>query len=194
MRNRRFAIVSFIVVAVMLMGIGFAATTTTINLTGYINFNKNQVNENFDFDIELTGTPEIAAYDKDGAPITGLAGNVLSASIDSQDPDVGSITAKHFADLGEYVVAKYQIQNKGETGSIAGLDIAVNTQTSSNGDYFTVEKTFSKEADGVGAAATYDLAPGETCWVTIVMTVKDIPTDDAALEGQISWVITATAK
>ncbi len=199
MTNRRGAIIAFALAAVMLVGIGFAAVVTEINLTGYIAFSG--VNNEFDKDIQLvqgTGITSISMYEEDNTKIEGLAGDVLSASVDASDPDVGSITAKNFSKVGQYVIAQYKVVNHGKTKQAATLSIDVDTATSTaDNNYFSVTKKFAADDEGKPAAEltdTYELDPNEYCWVIITLKCDKVSTDTATDSGKIEWKINATSK
>ena len=88
MKNRRLAIVSFLLIAVLVMGVGFAALVDTLNITGTATFRPAAVVET-DVDAAIYFTQAEADGDY-----------CISASIKNSDPDEATMTV-YFNDAGE---------------------------------------------------------------------------------------------
>ncbi len=196
MKNRKLIIIAFVLVSAMVVGIGYAALTTEVNVTGSLGFGN--VSSQFDTDIQLTGSPEIAMYNVNDTEVTGLTTDKLSATFDGADPDEGAITAKAFTAVGQYVVAKYEIINRGSTNLAAKLDYTVSSTTTDVGYtrsefYFTENSTDALETKAVVGEDAYTLEPGETCWITIKIFCDLVPDDDTELSktGTIVWKVNA---
>ncbi len=196
MKNRKLIIIAFVLVSAMVVGIGYAALTTEVNVTGSLGFGN--VSSQFDTDIQLTGSTEIAMYNANDTKVTGLTTDKLSATVDDADPDEGAITAKAFTAVGQYVVAKYEIINRGSTNLAAKLDYTVSSTTTDVGYthsefYFTKNFTDALETKAVVGKDAYTLEPGETCWITIKIFCDLVPDDDTELTktGTIVWKVNA---
>ena len=58
MKNRRFAIVAILLVAVLCLGVAFAALTDDLSIGGSVNINKDVANDDFDMDIHFDTAEE----------------------------------------------------------------------------------------------------------------------------------------
>lgn len=126
-------IAGIVVVAVLIIGIGYAAIQNiTLNIAGTASADANQAN----FTVAFSGTPEVSEADKVKAAVT----DDLNATL-----NVTGLTAK-----GDVVTATYTIQN-------TSADLSANlyaTVTNDNTEYFKVTHSFDAESIAKGAATT----------------------------------------
>ena len=192
MKNRKLAIVAFILISSLIVGFGYAALTDTLTINGDLEFSAEAVNEAFNQDVYFSDV-SITSTDADGA--TDINPNdvqKLSASINSNDPDKITFNAKSmWQHVGQTVTIVATITNTGEHAQkTAKLAVSVNTATGN--DYFeTVSKTFSASSGTSKNVETDGLPIGETCTLTIVFRCKALPSDTAA--ASIIYDLVATA-
>ena len=147
MKNRKTVVVAFLLVAVMLLGVGYAALTDELWVNGTAGVDLDDTSEVFDEDIYFSKV---------------ISGDGCNAVINA-DPDTGTITVTDgvLKEVGDEVIATYTIKSESD------LDVMVNLPTieNSNGTYFSVTPSWD-------AAKT--LPAGGTIDVTI--TIKLIKT------------------
>ena len=126
-------IIAVLLVAVLLLGIGYAAIqSVTLNISGTAAADPNQEN----FKVMFTGTPEVSDEEHVTASIT----DDINATI-----NVSGLTKK-----GEIVSATYTVQNA-STDLSADLSVAT---TNSNTEYFTLSSKLAKTSLIAGEATT----------------------------------------
>ena len=126
-------IIAAILVAMLLLGIGYAAIqSVTLNIAGTAAADPNQEN----FKVMFTGTPEVSDEEHVTASIT----DDINATI-----NVSGLTKK-----GEIVSATYTVQNA-STDLSADLSVAT---TNSNTEFFTLSSKLAKTSLIAGEATT----------------------------------------
>lgn len=141
MKKTNKIIIGVILIAVMLLGIGYAAIQNiTLNISGTAKADPSQSN----FKVMFTGTPTVSDSSKVVAAIT----NDTNATI-----NVSGLTAK-----GQTVTATYTVQN---VSSDLSADLSVAT-TNSNTEYFTLKAELAKTSLVAGEATTLT--------VTVILT------------------------
>ena len=81
MKNRKIVVVAFLLIAVLLLGVGYAALTDTLDITGSADVNVSDLEKEFEEDIYFS-----AAVANEGTPNT--------ASINADNNDKASFSAK----------------------------------------------------------------------------------------------------
>lgn len=162
MKNRKIVVVAFLLIAVLLLGVGYAALTDTLTIDGSAGVDYDDTKEVFDGDIYFSKV---------------ISGDGCSAVIDS-DPDEGTITVNDGAlkEVGDEVIATYTIKSESD------LDVSIPkpTVTVTNSEYFEV--TYSWAVDQT-------LPAGGTIDVTI--TIRLIKTADADQDTTFKVVFNA---
>ena len=105
MKNRRFVIGAFLLVAVLCLGVGFAALQQTLTVTGSLSYDTQLANEAFDEDVYFTGTPAINGTASDL--------NSITAVIDDDDNDnlIITVSAGAFSAAGEAATVTVEVLN-----------------------------------------------------------------------------------
>lgn len=103
MRNRKSVIVAFMIVACMLMAIGFAAFADILDVTGIMEIGFDNAQSSFDGDVYFSA-----------ASNDGQGGTIYTASVNSNDPDKASFTVDGLKNVGETCTITYTIQNENE--------------------------------------------------------------------------------
>ena len=180
MKNRRTVVVAFLVAAVMLLGIGYAALTDTLTINGDLKSDPSASQNEFDGDIYFSAT----------SIVQDDTGNQAASQI-LEGRDDAKIEAKHFSEEGQVVKVKFTITNDAENDFAA--IITPNALTLTNGSegtdhahkpIFSATWSWNESAEDT---ASYTLQPGESkdLWVTI--TVIERPTDAHTATFSVSF-------
>ena len=140
MRNRKTVITAFLLIACMLIGIGYAAVTNVLDIQGSAEVTDKNVSDEFNEDIYFSGVKapdgkivdsflvkEDGTYDEsrqDGVTYT------YSANINSNNNDKGQFTVKSLANTGDVQKITYQIKNDSEHEAKVTLKTITNTNGS----------------------------------------------------------------
>ena len=165
MKNRKFVVVAFLLVAVLLLGVGYAALSDVLDITGSADVNQSAAEEAFNEDILFT------------AAVANQEGN--TASINADNKDKASFTANTLKGRGDKATFTYTITNNGD------LDADITPSISSN----TNEAYFKVYSDWNGAMKT--LAAGQTITYTVTIELLETPTE--AIAGSCIIELTAVA-
>lgn len=165
MKNRKRVVVSFLLVAVMLMSVGYAALTDVLDITGSADVNKSAAENAYNAKIYFTGA------------VANQTGN--TASVNADNNDKASFTANTLQGAGDTATFTFTITNDGD------LDATVTPSISSN----TNETYFSISSDWNGQPKT--LEAGKTLTYTVTVTLKETPTD--TISGSFIIELTAVA-
>ena len=175
MKNRRTALVAFLLVAVMLLSVGYANLTDRLTIIGNAEIDLNTANATFDSKIKFIA-----------AEATSTTGTGTVADVASYTADDATFTANKLAIVNEYSVFEFTIENTSNvdakisvaTTKLSGAD----NPSNSNEEKFEVTYAYSN-ADMTVAKN------GGTIKVTV--TVKVI--DPIIVETSASFGIELTA-
>ena len=153
MKNRKTVVVAFLLCAVMLLGVGYAALSDTLDITGSVDVNQSAAEEAFNEDIFFSA----AAANQEGN----------TASVNADNNDKASFTIKTMKGAGDVATFTFTIKNAGDVD--ANVTPAFNaTLGNTNSEYFDIKSDW----DG----ATKLLKAGETLTYTLTVTMKKTPT------------------
>ena len=165
MKNRKRVVVAFLLVAVMLMSVGYAALTDVLDITGSADVNKSAAEDAYNADIYFT------------AAVANQTGN--TASVNTDNNDKASFTANTLQGKDDTATFTFTITNEGDLDATVTPSISSNT----NDAYFTIN------SDWAGQAKT--LSAGSTLEYTVTVTLKETPTD--TISGSFIIELTAVA-
>ena len=169
MKNRKTVVVAFLLIAVMLLGVGYAALTDVLDITGSADVNQSAAEESFNEDIHFT------------AAVANEAGN--TASVNADNNDKASFTANTLKGKGDKATFTFTITNAGDVDAVITPAISSNT----NSTYFKITSDWMVE----GVSTAKDL-PANTAELTYTVTVELLQTPTETISG--SFVIELTAK
>ena len=156
MKSRRIALIAFALVAVMTLGIGYAALTDTLNLNGTATLTHNEAEQEFNADIY---------FDSVGACTNCEV--VVSDADDQNVKDVATLTINGgLSVVGDKATAVLVIKN--ESSGTATITPAHSSSTN-----------FDVATD----SATYTVAAGSTVEVTVTVTLKNTVNADITAEA-----------
>lgn len=176
MKNRKFIVVAFLLVAVMLLGVGYAALTDTLTIIGNAHIDVDTANKTFDEKVYFSD-----------AKASSSTGTGTTADVVSYSSDDATYTANKLATVGEKSVFTFTITND----SNVDATISVNTTklsgdanpSNSNSDKFTVEYSYP---DGMTIAKN-----GGSIDVVVTVTVREPVT--SATSATFGIELTATS-
>lgn len=181
MRNRKNVIVAFVLVAVMLMAVGFAALTDNLVLDGEANIGTSAANTAFDEDVYFSAYEITANTPADRTANTVEFGN---------DNDTATYKVNSLGIKGESVLFKFTIKNDSEDFD-AKITID-GSATNNNPTAFDVEyfygntETTSADNAVVPAGGTYD--------IFVKVTLKVEPSERISGSFYMSYTATSQPK
>ena len=175
MKNRKIVVVAFLLVAVMLLGIGYAALTDTLTIIGNAHIDIDTANKTFDERVYFSA-----------AEATSSTGTGTTADVASFSADDATFTANKLAIVGEKSVFTFTITN----------DSNVDAEISVNATKLSGDVNPSNSNDTV-FTVTYEYPQGQTIaknggTITVVITVELKVPVTSATSGTFGIELTAT--
>lgn len=170
MKNRRNIIVAFLLCACLIVGVGYAALTDTLDITGSADITLSTLEAEFNQDIYFT------------AAVANDEGN--TASVNNDNNDKASFTANNLAKKGDKATFTFTLTNDGNTD----LDALITPKLDSEKGN-TQPQYFNIYSDWQGEAKILEV--GKT--ITYTVTVELIDTPQAALSGSFLIELVATS-
>ena len=176
MKNKKKVVVAFLLVAVMLLGVGYAALTDTLTIIGNAHIDIDTANKTFDEKVYFSASEA-----------TSTTGTGSTADTASHTADDATFTANKLATVGQQSVFTFTITNDSNVDAVISvaatkLSGAANP-SNSNTDKFTVEYSYP---DGMNIAKN-----GGNIDVVVTVTVKEPVT--SATSATFGIEITATS-
>ncbi len=188
MKNRRRIIVAFMLCAVMLLGIGYAALTDTLTIAGQANVSTDKANAEFDADVYFHSA---AATSSTGTSGSGDTATVLT------DTDRASFTVNSLALGGEQAVFTFVVYNVGNhVATLSAPTIVIRDliadgedNEADNDNVFTVTTSW----DTTTLVAGNTTKPGEAVLTVTVQLYDSSTNPEHAITGYFDISFTATA-
>lgn len=168
MKNRKMIVVTFLLCAVMLMGVGYAALTDVLDITGSADVNQSAAEEAFNEDILFT------------TAVANETGN--TASVNADNKDKASFTANTLKGKDDKATFTFTIKNDGDVAATV-------TPTLNPQDGNTKSNYFAISSDWDGQPQT--LVAGGT--LTYTVTVELIQTPTETISGSFLIELTAVS-
>ena len=175
MRNRKTVVVAFMLCAVMLLGIGYAALSDTLDITGSVDVNQSAAESAFNEDIYFANA------------VANGTDTTNTASINHDNNDKASFTINDFKGAGDIATFTFTIANAGDVAATVTPRLNA-TLGNTNTEYFEI----SSDWDG----ATKDLAAavdGTPTEITYTVTVTMIKTPTETISGSFLLELVATS-
>lgn len=166
MKNRKIVIVAFLLVAMMLLGVGYAALTDVLDITGSADINQSAAEEAFNEDVHFS------------AAVANQDGN--TASVNGDNNDKASFTANTLKGEGDIVTFTFTIVNDGDLDATVTPTLNATTGNTKP-DYFSITSDWNGEAKTLEAGGS----------LTYTVTVELIKTPTETISG--SFLIELTA-
>ena len=169
MKNRRTVVVAFLLCAVMLLGVGYAALSDTLDITGSADVNQSAAEEAFNTDVYFS------------AAVANETGN--TASVNSDNNDKASFTVNTLKGKGDKATFTFTIKNDGDVDAEVTPKLNA-TLGNTNPEYFTVTSDWKGEAKTLEAGKE----------LTYTVTVELIKTPTETIAGSFLIELTAVAE
>lgn len=195
MKNRKTVVVAFLLVAVLLLGVGYAALTDALNINGRANVTTGKAEEALNEDVYFSAAEAVAAADDD--PTKGTSGLANTATI-LTDIDRASFTVNSLALGGEKATFKFTVKNDSNhevtlsypTVTITDLIGDGEDDASTDSGVFTVEMAW----EGANAGETATLGAESTKVLVVTVTLYQAGTNpEYPVTGVFDINFTATA-
>ena len=182
MKNRKIVVIAFLVVAVMLLGVGYAALTDTLTIIGNAHIDIDKANATFDEKIYFSVAEPVSSTG------TGTTADVAGFTPDA--PDDATFTVNKLAVVGEKSVFRFVITNDSNVDAkitiapkkLSGVDNPSNTNT----DKFTVEYAYETDSEGNIIVESN----GGTTEIIVTVTVKNPVTSATSASFGIEYTAT----
>ena len=176
MKNRKIVVVAFLLAAVLLLGIGYAALIDTLTIIGNAHIDIDTANKTFDEKVYFSA-----------AEATSTTGTGATDDVASYTSDDATFTANKLATVGQQSVFTFTITNDSNVDAVISVNSTklsgVDNPSNSNTDKFTVEYTYP---DGMNVAKN-----GGTIEIVVTVTVKEPVT--SATSATFGIELTATS-
>ena len=168
MKNRKTVVVAFLLCAVLLLGVGYAALTDTLDITGSADVNQSAAEEAFNEDIYFS------------AAVANEAGN--TASVNADNNDKASFTAATLKGKGDKVTFTFTIKNDGDVAAEVTPKLNA-TLGNTNPEYFSVTSDWAGETKTLDAQSQ----------LTYTVTVELLKTPTETIAGSFLIELVAVA-
>ena len=108
MKNRRFAIIAFIAVAILLMGVGYAAISRNLQISGSAHVSAVTLGE-FDVTFKEALTSQTTYVDENGSNTEGTIPTATTNTIETGKHEV-TLSVSGFETVGDSLVLKYEVE------------------------------------------------------------------------------------
>ena len=166
MKKRRSVVIAFLLIAALVMGIGYAALTDVLDITGSADINQAAAEDSFNDDIFFT------------AAVANQTGN--TASVNADNNDKASFTANTLKGKDDTATFTFTIKNNGDLDAVVTPSISSNTQPG----YFELSSDWAAQPKALAAGAE----------ITYTVTVKLLQTPTETVSGSFIIELTAVAE
>ena len=177
MKKRNLVIVVFMLIAAMTLGVGYAALTATLTVTGDAQYDKNASDNAFEEDLIFTNAEQVGFG---SAYTVGTLEDSCSASAQT-----ATFSVKTLATTSDAAVFEYTITNNNNVAANLSVE-ALNADSTANPTEMT-----SFDVDYAFSSTTV-AANGGTVTLTVTVSLKNQPTTTISLENYV-LNITATS-
>lgn len=162
MKNRRIAIVAFLMVAALTLSFGYAAVSNVLDISGSAGVSAGVAGDEFNEDIYFTGV--VDASDSVVASITDATTYGYTANINTNNNDKGAFTVSGLKNKGDKVEITYEIKND----SLHEATVAIKGTATNTSDKFGIDYYFGTED-----VKTASIVSGGTTRVTVVISLEE---------------------
>ena len=199
MKNRRIVIVSFLLIAVLMMGIAYATLTDNLFIKGEASLKTDVAQIEFDADVYFVPQCADGDHKTDKIVSTGASaipeGTTEGVVIGQSDPDSATFHVYSLGKAGDYVVFSFVIQNDStEYDAIVSLDATFPTTTAPT--MFDIEYSVDNsnwfKADA--GAPTTTAPAGDNTVVYVRVTLLATPDVNATAAFNVNLTATSSPK
>lgn len=168
MKNRKTVVVAFLLIATLLLGVGYAALSDTLDITGSADVNQSAAEEAFNEDIFFS------------AAVANESGN--TASVNADNNDKASFTANTLKGKGDTVTFTFTIKNAGDVAATVAPKLHASLGNT-NPEYFTITSDWGGATKALAAHSE----------ITYTVTVELIKTPTDTISGSFLIELVATS-
>ena len=168
MKNRKIVIGAFLLIATLLLGVGYAALTTTLTIIGNAHIDMAQAGDNFDARV----------YFSAAEPVSSTGTGTTADKAAGVGGDDATFTANRLATKGEISTFLFTIQNDSNVAAA----ITIDSQTNTNETAFKVTYEYSIADKVIPAGGSMD--------ITVTVEVIDAITVDTSGIFEIGYSAT----
>lgn len=180
MKKRKTALLGFLLTAMLGIGVGYAAVTDVLDVTGTVEITEEAAAKEFDTEVYFTKA-EVVGEDNQL--------EIATANINTNNNDKASFTVKGLSDANDKIEIKYTIYNESERTVELKLRFDDTVKYDGNGVYTSSDGCFTITNDI--ANQTVQLAKDTTYATTF--TINWIKTPTKMINETVTFVIEATA-
>lgn len=188
MKNRKIVVVAFMLIAVLLMSVGFAELTDVLTIDGTAKADTTVSATEFEDDVYFSATNIV----------TDGTGNKAASQI-KEGRDAATITADHFTTKNQVVKVKFTIANDSPdfdakltlTANANGNVALDNGENADHDPVFTVTWSWAEDAI-TGGETTIAAGTSKDVWVTI--TLNETPIEAHSVSFNITYNVEAVEK
>ena len=175
MKNRKTVVVAFLLIATMLLGVGYAALTDVLDINGSSDVTKEGAQNAFDEDIYFVSAKPVEGYE---------AGGKNTAAVALNDDDQANFTADGLQGKDDEAKFEFVIANDSDVDAVVTPSLA--SDGNSNTEYFAISSDWNAQPKTIKAGQT----------ATYIVTVKLLktPTTDENTHGAFHIELTAVAE
>ena len=167
MKKRRTLIISMLLVATLVLGIGYAALSDTLDINGSADVNQSAAEEAFNEDIYFS------------AAVANQEGN--TASVSATDNDMADFAANTLKGKGDKVTFTFTIKNNSDIDALVTPTFA--SDGNSNPEYFAVSSDWAGQPRTITAGGS----------MTYTVTVELVKTPTETIHGSFHIELNAIA-
>ncbi len=180
MKNRKRMLVIFLVIAAMLIGVGYAAVTNVLDIQGSATVDIKHANDAFNEDVYFTGVKN--AEGNFVSTIDANAGLKYTANINTNNNDKAQFTVTGLEEKDDTTTITYQIKNDSDYEANVTLKTVTNTNPADfNFSYYFGTDTTSESAT-IPANGTVEVS----VVVSIARQLTDIASGSFILELNVT--------
>lgn len=191
MKNRRTVIASFLLIAVLVMGIGYAALTDNLFIKGEATLATTAAQSNFDEDVyfveKIDGVTVTKEFECNGTNTATPDSVVIGAT----DKDSATFYVKSLGNKGEYVVFQFTIKNDSEEFD-AKITLDAGFPTTTDANNFTI--TYSTQATGDPVTGEVVCKAGGTLTVYVKVVLNNTPSENMTAAFNVNLTATSAPK
>ncbi len=198
MKNRRIVIVSFLLIAVLMMGIAYAALTDNLFIKGEASLKTDVAQVEFDADVYFVSQCADSTHRSEKIAGNGTSsipeGKSESVVLGQSDPDSATFYVYSLGKADDYVVFSFVIQNDStEYDAIISLD--ANNPSTTAPELFTIEYSVDNvdwvEANP-GTSPETTCAAGENAVVYVKVTLNGTPDQNTTAAFNVNLTATSS--
>ena len=185
MKNRKRIVVAFMLVAVLLLGVGYAALQSELTINGTATFSEEAASDAFQKEVIFTVTSMIGST----GTAVGTTGSPLKDTAGGRGTTAATFEVLTLMNQGEKADYHFQVTNNSEVDVQLTLPAAL-AGTGTGTAYYTVTIKYQKAGSDV-TSGTATLAPTEALDMYVTVTLSTPPIQSVTASYSIEFPVVA---